>query len=861
VTAARPGHVQRRVARLASPAAGPLLAVLVAPDGSGRTETLDALEEHLTDQQLRVVRITGRRADHDTPFAGLQGLLGDTELPPGKKAERRARDALRTALTDNRVVLVLDDAHWADAASLGVIAALVDEGGEDIGIVAAHRPVASDALGAFDAAMARRGVVVRLDPLTEDEVAERATALLGAPLDPAVADELLVRTGGHARLVDRLLASWRDSGALDSGAFVGSPDVAPVAVAESVRAATGELSPTAREALTALCVATAPDDELLAAVVGAEVGDVRAVFSELAAAGLLVPGHDEPVPLVADAVIAGHEAAAIRDVHRRLAELLAQRGAPAARVAEHLVAGGNRGPEAADALVAAGRAVLAEAPNQAAQLLDDAADAGADPEAIAGLRAEANALAGDEDRALIFANAVGDGPADSRARATVAMAGLLARRGLWGRSEQAYRAVHDHPTLPDDALAALAAVAAVALGRPSEPIVADAPPASLGADVARLLGRSAVAAGNGDGDGSLRAAEEAAELVAVAGTTVILPETPHAVGAVVALATGDVDNAERLVARALDVEAGGPAVSTRHHLLGGLAALRAGRWDQVHAALDATNGGATTRDRFLAGALRVGLARRLGDVGGLHDAWSALSGPLAAVHGDLFLLLPLAEVVVAAGRLGRRDQTRAREHELGVVLEGLGQPALWTRPLAWARVEAAVAAGDVDGVDSATADLAATGCAHERLEGLETAASAWRSVLDGAAAGSDALDDGVAALERAGLLWEASRLVGQAAIRADDPTRTRALLGRARELKGTLPVVDEAGVPVGTVLSAREQEVAACVLDGLTHKEIGAILFISPKTVEHHVARIRQKLGATTRAEMMASLRSTLDST
>ena len=51
------------------------------------------------------------------------------------------------------------------------------------------------------------------------------------------------------------------------------------------------------------------------------------------------------------------------------------------------------------------------------------------------------------------------------------------------------------------------------------------------------------------------------------------------------------------------------------------------------------------------------------------------------------------------------------------------------------------------------------------------------------------------------------------------------------------------------------------MLDGLTHKEIGAILFISPKTVEHHVARIRQKLGAATRAEMLAGLRATLEAT
>ena len=61
-----------------------------------------------------------------------------------------------------------------------------------------------------------------------------------------------------------------------------------------------------------------------------------------------------------------------------------------------------------------------------------------------------------------------------------------------------------------------------------------------------------------------------------------------------------------------------------------------------------------------------------------------------------------------------------------------------------------------------------------------------------------------------------------------------------------------------SVLSEREQTVAQYVVDGLTHKEIGAQLYISPKTVEHHVAKIRQKLGASTRAEMLAALKTQL---
>ena len=57
------------------------------------------------------------------------------------------------------------------------------------------------------------------------------------------------------------------------------------------------------------------------------------------------------------------------------------------------------------------------------------------------------------------------------------------------------------------------------------------------------------------------------------------------------------------------------------------------------------------------------------------------------------------------------------------------------------------------------------------------------------------------------------------------------------------------------MLSEREREVAALVLAGLTYKQVGDRLFISAKTVEHHVARMRQKLGSTSRAELFDQLR------
>jgi len=116
------------------------------------------------------------------------------------------------------------------------------------------------------------------------------------------------------------------------------------------------------------------------------------------------------------------------------------------------------------------------------------------------------------------------------------------------------------------------------------------------------------------------------------------------------------------------------------------------------------------------------------------------------------------------------------------------------------------------------------------------------------------------------LPWEASRLAGQAAIRAADPRVTRRLLERARELSGEQaatagPVTGGPGSPVdarASGLSEREIEVARLVLAGRTYREIGSQLYIAPKTVEHHVARIRAKLGAQTRAEFVAALRGLL---
>ncbi|WP_344888894.1 response regulator transcription factor, partial [Nonomuraea antimicrobica] len=54
----------------------------------------------------------------------------------------------------------------------------------------------------------------------------------------------------------------------------------------------------------------------------------------------------------------------------------------------------------------------------------------------------------------------------------------------------------------------------------------------------------------------------------------------------------------------------------------------------------------------------------------------------------------------------------------------------------------------------------------------------------------------------------------------------------------------------GGVLSPRESEVARLVALGRTNREIAEVLFLSQRTVDTHVARVLQKLGVRTRAEV-----------
>ena len=236
--------------------------------------------------------------------------------------------------------------------------------------------------------------------------------------------------------------------------------------------------------------------------------------------------------------------------------------------------------------------------------------------------------------------------------------------------------------------------------------------------------------------------------------------------------------------------------------------------------------------------------------------------------------LPVVLALTVLGRLRARRGDPDPWTPLDEALALAGPELQRIEPVAVARAEAAWLTGDDDGVLAETDRIA--GLAERRgARWITGEIAVWRR-----RAGAD-VDPGAdvpepyalelaGAHEQAAERWTALGCPYEAALalagaedeaaqrRAHDELRglgaTAAAAMVARELRrrgaANLPRGPRAATRENpSQLTARELEVLALVADGLRNRDIADRLFLSTKTVEHHVAAIRAKLGARTRGE------------
>ena len=355
---------------------------------------------------------------------------------------------------------------------------------------------------------------------------------------------------------------------------------------------------------------------------------------------------------------------------------------------------------------------------------------------------------------------------------------------------------------------------------------------------------------------------------------VVMPDSAPALITLAALHGGDPVRARSVIGRAVRVGGvGGEALfEHRHRLLLAWVKMQDGQLSAAGVDLPPADR-LHRRDALWAAALRTALARRGGDPGAAQKQWYAAMEVLAEYAVDLFSLLPLGELWMAAARMGQQDRLAPMLENAFAILGELGDPPTWSVPLHWAGVHAGILANDPAAVAPHGQALAAAAAQSPFARALAGAGRTWLRVLAGQV---DPDEVAVAArgLAQFGLTSDATRLAGQAALQADDARASGLMLQLARDLKlAAADTVDEGAADAAdpatadlratrrapsSPLSDREREVAELLLLGMPYRDIGAQLFISAKTVEHHVARIRRRLGAESRSEMLSMLRAML---
>ncbi|MBB4930091.1 hypothetical protein F4561_000911 [Lipingzhangella halophila] len=159
----------------------------------------------------------------------LSFLLGEGRHPASPEitddATFRLHDAVTTLLvTASRsrpVVVVLDDLHWADAASIRLLAFLTQHTWfEQVLVVGTYRDVEVDEpdhpLGALIGALTTRATEVPLAGLDTGEVKELMACTAGREPDEDLAAQVRRRTGGNPFFVEQTARLWQVGSPIDA---------------------------------------------------------------------------------------------------------------------------------------------------------------------------------------------------------------------------------------------------------------------------------------------------------------------------------------------------------------------------------------------------------------------------------------------------------------------------------------------------------------------------------------------------------------------------------------------------------------------------------------------------------------------
>lgn len=814
---------------------------------------------------------------------GIRGLLpggagSAAAAPAGIDQSVLLGEAVLALVAGQPTVLVLEDLHWADADTLGLVAYLADAVADRLPLLLALTARTEGPIRALAALAAQPSVTtLELSTLDAGGVAALAAACRGGtpPAEAELAD-LVARSDGLPFLVEELLA-------VDRAAV-------PPTLAGLVEGRLAGLPPAARPVvLAAAVVGTDPDWRLLAEITGSTEESAVAALRAATAAGLLV-AHAGRLrwrhALTRGAVLATllpPEHAAIAGAAARVLD-----GRDPAVAAElYLTAG--RPDLAATVLVDLARRDAARgALRSAADLLDRAAAAGGPVGVVAIERVRVLTQLGLAADALDVGTAVLDAGGlvgDEHAELCLRLARAAVVGGRWAA---AHAWLHRAGRRDDPRSLVLAADAWYGAGdvdRAAEPAAAavraaeeamaaggaTAEQAATLCEALLVLGRSCWRTSLDEPEAVFR---RAAQVASEHGLTPWRVEALFSLGSA-EMSRGDARAASLLACGELARRAGTLVQAVQADILRSEGALLV---DGPRAGRPLAEGAAE-----LAGRLRLTALQAIGEL--IAAANAALAGDGAAAEALLAAansrpdapreVVTCTPVVRALPHLLAHDLRRAAalvdEGITPLLDHGSAAPTayfgLWVllrtitadrdvearerlrshhvsqaahnrAALAYADSIAAGRAGDVAGAAERLAAVDAA-IAHMpwwsrllRLFALEAA------VVDGWGDPVPALRADLAAHEQAGdpALARTCRDLLRA---AGAPTRRR----------GTAPVppaLRRRGV------TGREAEVLALVADGLTNAEVARRLYLSPRTVETHVANLLAKTGAAGRAELRA---------